>query len=90
MAETPQQYLARIGRKGGKARVANQTPEQRAASARRAAEARWAKEIEKLQTQSAKNLQRLEETGARITEGTQALKKLVKQNARARKRKARS
>jgi len=36
-------YLARIGRKGGKTRVKNQTPEQRIQSARRAAQARWAK-----------------------------------------------
>jgi hypothetical protein len=32
-----------LGRRGGKARVQNQTAEQRSDSARRAAEARWAK-----------------------------------------------
>jgi hypothetical protein len=32
-----------LGRKGGKARVKNQTPEQRIESASRAANARWAK-----------------------------------------------
>ncbi len=36
-------YLAELGRKGGKARVKNQTPEQRKASARKAAQARWGK-----------------------------------------------
>jgi hypothetical protein len=36
-------YLAALGRKGGKARVKNQTPEQRKESARKAAQARWAK-----------------------------------------------
>jgi hypothetical protein len=36
-------YLAELGRKGGKARVKNQTPEQRKESARKAAQARWAK-----------------------------------------------
>ena len=40
---TVKEYLAKIGRKGGKARVQNQTPEQRRESARRAAQARWAK-----------------------------------------------
>jgi hypothetical protein len=34
---------AKIGRLGGKARVRNQTAEQRSESARHAAEARWAK-----------------------------------------------
>jgi hypothetical protein len=34
----------RLGRKGGKARVQSQTPEQRKESARKAALARWAKE----------------------------------------------
>jgi hypothetical protein len=33
-----------LGRRGGKARVKNQTAEQRKESARRAAQARWAKE----------------------------------------------
>jgi hypothetical protein len=33
-----------LGRRGGKARAKNQTPEERADSARRAAEARWAKQ----------------------------------------------
>jgi hypothetical protein len=32
-----------LGKRGGKARVQNQTPEQRKESARRAAQARWAK-----------------------------------------------
>jgi len=36
-------YLAELGRKGGKARVKNQTPEQRRESARKAAQARWSK-----------------------------------------------
>jgi hypothetical protein len=35
-----------LGRRGGKARVRNQTPEQRAASARNAAQARWSKNQE--------------------------------------------
>ena len=34
-------YLAELGRKGGKARVKRQTPEQRRESARKAAQARW-------------------------------------------------
>ena len=58
MAETPQEYLARIGRKGGKARVKNQTPEQRKQQAQKAAAARWQKTLdrldEKAQARSAK------------------------------------
>lgn len=41
MAKNP--AAVELGRKGGKARVKNQTPEQRRESARKAAEARWAK-----------------------------------------------
>jgi hypothetical protein len=40
------EYLAKLGRKGGlkggKARAANLTPEERSESARRAVQARWA------------------------------------------------
>src|SRR6516164_2227759 len=38
-----------LGRRGGKARVKNQTAEQRKESARRAAQARWAKEKEHIE-----------------------------------------
>jgi hypothetical protein len=44
---TVREYLAKIGRKGGKARVQRQTPEQRSESARHAAIARWAKSKKK-------------------------------------------
>ena len=37
-------YFAKMGKRGGKARVKNSTPEQRKASARKAAQARWAKQ----------------------------------------------
>jgi hypothetical protein len=37
------EYFAKMGKRGGKARVRNSTPEQRKASARKAAKARWAK-----------------------------------------------
>jgi hypothetical protein len=36
-------YFAKFGKEGGKARARNLTPEQRKASARKAAQARWAK-----------------------------------------------
>ena len=36
-------YFAKFGKEGGKARAKNLTPEQRRASARKAAQARWAK-----------------------------------------------
>ena len=41
--ESVKQYLAKIGRKGGKNRVKNQSAQERQESARRAAQARWAK-----------------------------------------------
>jgi hypothetical protein len=50
MAKVPQElreYLAKLGKKGGKkggpARAAAMTPEQRSESARKAVQARWAK-----------------------------------------------
>lgn len=36
-------YLAKLGRKGGKAAGKNRTPEERREHARKAAQARWAK-----------------------------------------------
>jgi hypothetical protein len=38
------EYLAKLGRRGGRATAKNLTPEQRKASARKAAQARWAKQ----------------------------------------------
>ena len=59
MAMSPKNPAAvSLGRKGGKARVENQTPEERIESARRAAKARWAKTKELVEE---------------ITEGTKAL-----------------
>jgi hypothetical protein len=37
-------YLSRIGKKGGKARLKTMTKEERSASAKKAINARWAKE----------------------------------------------
>lgn len=39
------EYLRKLGRKGGKATAKKLTPEQRKESARKAAEARWAKAV---------------------------------------------
>jgi hypothetical protein len=61
-------YLAKIGRKGGKRRVQNQTPEQRIDSARNAAQARWAKKLDDLQknlTQTNSQLKMLEQKNRR-------------------------
>jgi hypothetical protein len=57
-----------LGRRGGKARVKNQTPEQRSESARKAAAARWAK-----------NEKRIAAALKEITAGTRTL--LKKSNA---------
>ena len=51
-----------LGRKGGRARVKNQTPEERIESARRAAEARWAQQKRVI-----------EDSLREIREGTEAL-----------------
>lgn len=40
-------HLAKLGRKGGKARLQTMTEEEREASARKAAQARWAKRKQK-------------------------------------------
>jgi hypothetical protein len=68
-----------LGRRGGKARVQNQTPEQRIESAIRAANARWKKN------------DKLGELVEEITEGTKALlaKTRKRQAAMARVKKAR-
>ena len=42
------EYFAKFGRKGGQATARNLTPEERKASARKAAQARWAKKKDKL------------------------------------------
>ena len=67
MAES---YASQFARKGGQARARKLTPEQRSESARKAVEARWAKQK-----------QLVEE----ITKGTKALLKQSKANARAAK-----
>jgi hypothetical protein len=41
--QSVREYLAKIGKKGGKARLKKMTAEQRKAVARKAAQARWAK-----------------------------------------------
>src|SRR5437588_614933 len=69
-------YLAKIGRKGGKTRVQNQTPEQRIQSARKAAQARWAK-----------NEQRITAALKEIAEGTKVLLKKSRSNSRKAKEK---
>jgi hypothetical protein len=79
MAETPREYLARIGRKGGKNRTRNQSPEERTQLARRAAEARWKK-----------NMARIDQAVDEITTGTKALLEKTKAAGarRAKKKKA--
>jgi len=68
------QYLARIGRKGGKARLTKMTSEERIRVARQAAEARWAK---------------MEKLAADIDSGTKALLAKVKKREAALKKKRR-
>ena len=66
MAES---YATQFARKGGQARAKKLTAEQRKASARKAAQARWAKKMDTLVNE--------------ISEGTKELLKTVKANARA-------
>jgi hypothetical protein len=56
-----------LGRRGGKATARNRTPEERIEAARRAVEARWAKQKKLLDE---------------ITEGSKALLKTAKANSR--------
>jgi hypothetical protein len=46
------EYLSKLGKKGGKSRAQKLTKEQRSESARRAAQARWAKSMNKKKTNS--------------------------------------
>jgi hypothetical protein len=71
-----------LGRKGGRARVRNQTPEQRIASASRAANARWARTEKLVREITEKSKQLLDITVKR--ERAMLLK--TKANARRRKR----
>jgi hypothetical protein len=72
MAES---YASQFARKGGQARARKLTPEQRSESARKAVEARWAKQKKLVEE---------------ITKGTTALLKQAKANAKtARTRRAR-
>jgi len=66
MAES---YATQFARKGGHARAKKLTAEQRKASARKAAQARWAKKMDTLVNE--------------ISEGTKELLKTAKANARA-------
>jgi hypothetical protein len=70
--EEVKQYLAKIGRKGGKARLTKMTSEERIRVARQAAEARWAK---------------MEKLAAEIDSGTKALLVKVKKREAALKKK---
>lgn len=71
-----------LGRKGGKARVKNQTPEQRIASASRAAKARWARTEKLVREITEKSKQLLDITVKR----ERAMVVKTKANARRRKR----
>ena len=72
MAESVKQYLARIGRKGGKASRRRLTAEQRVEAARKAAKARWAKQRKLVDE---------------ITKGTKELLRVVQKRERALKKK---
>jgi len=68
-ADMAESYATQFARKGGHARAKKLTAEQRKASARKAAQARWAKKMDGLVKD--------------ITEGTKELLKTAKANARA-------
>ena len=72
MAESVKQYLARIGRKGGKASRRRLTAEERVEAARKAAEARWAKQRKLVDE---------------ITKGTKELLRVAKKRERTMKKK---
>jgi hypothetical protein len=66
-------YFAKFGKQGGKKRAQNMTPEERKAAARKAVEARWAKQKAELR-----------ELAAEITKRSTALEK--KATARAKQK----
>jgi hypothetical protein len=68
--EMAESYASQFARKGGQARARKLTPEQRSESARKAVEARWAKQKKLVEE---------------ITKGTKALLKQSRANARAAK-----
>ena len=71
------QAAVELGRRGGKARVENQTPQERSDSARRAALARWAKQKAELT-----------ELVSDISERTKELEKRATRRAKQKKEKA--
>ena len=72
---TLSEHLSRLGKKGGKARAQNMTREERAEAARKAVQARWKKQDERLQT-----------VVDEITVGTKALIRRQKRQAKTKKR----
>lgn len=66
-------YFAKFGRKGGKATAKKMTPEERTEKMRRAAQARWAKEKQQIET----SLDEIKETSERLAQAAQA--RLAKQ-----------
>jgi hypothetical protein len=66
MKQEIRDYFAKFGKEGGKARAKNMTAEQRQQAARKAVEARWAKQ---------------KELTKEITEGTKQLLRTSKANA---------
>jgi len=86
-SETLEEYKARVARSGGHARAKKLTREERAESARVAAQARWKehkKTMKKMAAQSDRNLAKLEKISTKVESESAALLKSV----RARKRKA--
>jgi len=61
-------YFAKFGRKGGKATAKKMTPEERTEKMRRAAQARWAKEKQQIET----SLHEINDTTERLEHAAQA------------------
>lgn len=64
---TLREHLSRLGKKGGKARAKGMTAEQRAESARKAVEARWAKQKAELRELTAEITERSKALEAKAT-----------------------
>jgi hypothetical protein len=64
---TLSEYLARLGKKGGQARAKKMTAEERSDAARKAVEARWAREKEELRSTVADISSRAKELEKRAT-----------------------
>jgi hypothetical protein len=83
-------YLAKIGKKGGKARLVKMSAEERQKVARRGAETRWAehrKRMKAFEAQHKKNMKAIDKSIASIEKTNAQLDELLEKQKKAKARK---